>query len=330
MTAMVDVVVPTKDRPELLRRTLGMILGQRDVEVRVFVVDDGSAVPAEHSQAHDDRVVHLRHEGSRGAAAARDTGASRGEADHVAFCDDDDLWAPDKLWRQLDALREDPQAQWSFTSAVVVDEQLQALRVERVEPDHDVAPLLLRRNIVPGGASSVLLTRRLLEQAGGFTSPRADGRPLRHSEDYAAWCRFGQRARAAPVDLPLVAYLAHRGGKSRGPAMGEDLDRVQADWQDERERRGLRVDARWRHHYVAQMHLRSGRRVAGALEHGRWGVRRREPGALLRAAVALAYPQAQHLADRRTLRQVDQDWLALAEQWLGPVRHAASSAAPSV
>lgn len=325
----VDVVVPTKDRPQLLRRTVDTLLSQRGVDVRIVVVDDGSSVPAQQGLAAGSRVRHVRHEQSRGAAAARDTGATAGEADWVAFCDDDDLWAPDKLRRQLDAMQADPRAQWSFTSAVVVDEHLQPLRVERVEPDHDVAPLLLERNIVPGGASSVLITRRLFNEAGGFSSPRPDGRPLRHAEDYSAWCRFGHHAHAAPVDLPLVAYLAHRGGKSRGPAMGEDIDRVRADWQAERDRHGLKVDDRWRHHYVAQMHLRSGRRLAGALEHGRWGVQHREPAALLRAAVALVYPQAQHRADRRTLRRTDPQWLALAEDWLAPLRRASSSAAPA-
>lgn len=316
----VDVVVPTKDRPSLLRRTVRTLLAQRGVDVRVLVVDDASAVPARDTLPPDTRVVHLRHDRSRGAAAARDTGVAHADADLVAFCDDDDIWAPHKLQVQGAALSARPAARWSFTSAVVVDEDLRPLRVERTQDTDDVGSVLLTRNVVPGGASSVLVERSLLLETGGFRTIRSDDRPLRHAEDYAAWCRLGQGAQAAPVDLPLVAYLAHRGGKSRGPAMAEDVARVQADWQEERERRGLTVDERWRHHYVAQMHLRSGRRREGALEHWRWGLEHREVGAFVRAAVGLLYPHAQVLADRRALRRVDAAWLAQAEEWLAPVR----------
>ena len=42
--AAVTVVVPTRNRPDLLALTLTSVLAQRDVDLRVIVVDDASTV----------------------------------------------------------------------------------------------------------------------------------------------------------------------------------------------------------------------------------------------------------------------------------------------
>ncbi len=77
-------VVPTRDRPDLLLRAVRSItrLGHS-----VVVVDDGStsAVVLAHPQ-----VTVLRHEVSRGVAAARNTGIDAVQTAWVAFLDDDD------------------------------------------------------------------------------------------------------------------------------------------------------------------------------------------------------------------------------------------------
>jgi glycosyltransferase involved in cell wall biosynthesis len=40
---LVSVVIPTKDRPEMLRRAVSSVLGQTYAPIEVIVVDDGSA-----------------------------------------------------------------------------------------------------------------------------------------------------------------------------------------------------------------------------------------------------------------------------------------------
>ena len=83
----VSVVIPTRDRPELLRRALASIpLGHE-----VVVVDDGSTVPV---VVDDPRARVVRRETSGGAAAARNAGIVASSGDWVGFCDDDDVWLP--------------------------------------------------------------------------------------------------------------------------------------------------------------------------------------------------------------------------------------------
>src|SRR4051812_11474842 len=198
----ISVVVPTHDRRVLLARTLRSICAQREVELEIIVVDDGSrdGTPAALATFGDPRVRSVRNETAQGVAAARNRGLEEAAAPWVAFCDDDDVWAPTKLAVQRAALSRVRGAQWSSTGAVTVDE---ALRLNgpavHPPPDGDVARVMLVRNAVPGGASSVVAATSLVREVGAFDAS------LSVSADYDLWLRLSLGAPHAAVDHPLVA-----------------------------------------------------------------------------------------------------------------------------
>jgi hypothetical protein len=85
------VIIPTHDRPALLRAAVASALGQ-DVPVDVLVVDDGSPVPVDLPP--DPRLRVLRHERSLGGSAARNHGAREARTRWVMWLDDDDELLP--------------------------------------------------------------------------------------------------------------------------------------------------------------------------------------------------------------------------------------------
>jgi glycosyltransferase involved in cell wall biosynthesis len=114
---VVTVVIPTRDRAELLPGVLGAILGQSLAELEVIVVDDGSTdhTPTVLAEAGaDSRVRTLRHDHPRGAAAARNMGAAEARGQYLLFEDDDCISEPDKLERLTAALRRDPAAGYAY------------------------------------------------------------------------------------------------------------------------------------------------------------------------------------------------------------------------
>src|SRR5262245_55169916 len=123
----VAVVIPTHNRPQMLAFTLRSVLAQRNVDLAVTVVDDGSAnshaVAAVIEALGDARVHLVRHETPRGVATARNTGIASTSSDWVAFCDDDDVWAPEKLYAQLTAAQSDS-AGWAYAGDVAIDDEL--------------------------------------------------------------------------------------------------------------------------------------------------------------------------------------------------------------
>jgi glycosyltransferase involved in cell wall biosynthesis len=82
----VSVVVPTRNRPEKLRRCLAAL---REQDAELVVVDDGSSeveLVAQIVQKADGELVRLE---GRGPAAARNAGVSATAGEVVCFTDDD-------------------------------------------------------------------------------------------------------------------------------------------------------------------------------------------------------------------------------------------------
>lgn len=81
----VSVVVPTRDRPEKLRRCLAALAGTGEV----VVVDDGSSEEARVAQIARDAGARLVRLDGRGPAAARNAGTMAASGEVVCFTDDD-------------------------------------------------------------------------------------------------------------------------------------------------------------------------------------------------------------------------------------------------
>ncbi len=104
----ISVVVPTRNRSALLATTLRSALVQRGVDFEVLVVDEASTDDTLEvvDSFGDARIRVIRHTTAQGVSAARNHGVAEARGAWIAFLDDDDLWAPEKLELQLRAARE--------------------------------------------------------------------------------------------------------------------------------------------------------------------------------------------------------------------------------
>ncbi len=249
MTApQVSVVVPTHNRHGLLALTLQTVLWQQDVELEAIVVDDGSTDGTSESvEGLGDRRVRLvRHETPQGVSAARNHGIDAARGEWIAFLDDDDLWAPNKLAMQLQ-VAVGSKTTWSYAGAVKIDERQ---RIIGGRPPPSPAMLMARLrswNLVPGGCSGVIAARDALASAGHF-----DER-LVNLADWDLWIRLGRTGQPACAPDPLVGYRFHQGQAS----LDVDLILREAALMDRRYR--IPIDRGALHHYLAHRCLLAGR-----------------------------------------------------------------------
>jgi glycosyltransferase involved in cell wall biosynthesis len=279
----VTVVVPTRDRAHLLRRTLATIAAQRDVDVEVVVVDDGSGPDDARAVADlsSDRVRVLRNDRSCGVGAARNQGAAVATSAWLAFCDDDDLWASDKLSRQLEAVPASERL-WSYSGAVKFEHGPRLWQLMPPPPPAEVRDRLPTKNVIPAGASNVLVDRASYLAVGGFDPG------LAHLADWDLWLKL--REVGLPVAAPGfgVAYRMHVGAMSLHPdGILEDLATIDTRWRHVRDGRAL--DPGPTHLWIAMSWLRAGRRLPAAAAYLR--AVRSDARAGLRGVARTAYPR---------------------------------------
>ncbi len=104
---LVSVIIPTRNRFKLLKRSIGSVLGQSYKNMEVIIIDDASIDKTSEliKKIKDKRVKFIRFKKHQGAAKARNAGLKKAKGELIAFNDDDDLWHEKKLEKQIKAFR---------------------------------------------------------------------------------------------------------------------------------------------------------------------------------------------------------------------------------
>lgn len=204
-SGLVSVVIPTRNRLEFLERALGSVRAQTWPHVEVIVVDDasndGTHVFLQAQAAAAPGLLFIRNESSGGGSAARNSGLQAAHGEYVAFLDDDDIWLPEKLERQVSLLESVTSASAVSCSFLIKRKAGKPLLRTLRSPD---LPDLLRSNCL-GGASMCLARRSVLRGIGGFD------RGLRSGQDWDLWIRLADVGTIVVCAEPLVVYVPHDG-----------------------------------------------------------------------------------------------------------------------
>ena len=203
----VSVVVPTRDRPELLRRAVAAILGQTyPGPVQCVVVFDQSDPDLPWDDPGPGRRLELvRNQRATGLAGARNSGVLHADGELLAFCDDDDEWLPDKLRRQVEQLETTPDA-GVVTSGIFV--RYRDRTTARTSPTPTVTHRqLLRSRRFELHPSTVLVRRSLLLDRIGLVDEDIPGS---YAEDYEWLLRAAKVAPVVAVQEPLVTVHWHQ------------------------------------------------------------------------------------------------------------------------
>jgi glycosyltransferase involved in cell wall biosynthesis len=206
---LVTVVIPAYNAAATLDETLRSVRSQTHHALEIIVVDDGSTddtrIVALRHAAADDRVQVVT-QVNAGVAAARNTGWRRARAELIAFVDADDLWAPMKIERQIQAL----QAGGSRVGLVYcwfarIDREGTIIGMAKGERyEGMVLDRIFVGNFV-GNGSSILIRRQALIDAQGFDSClRAAG--AEGCEDFLLYCRIAENYHYAVVPEHLIGY----------------------------------------------------------------------------------------------------------------------------
>jgi glycosyltransferase involved in cell wall biosynthesis len=209
MKRTVSVIVPAYNAALTIDETLRSVRAQTYRDLEILIVDDGSTdATLEIARAHaacDSRIRIIR-QSNTGVAAARNCGIAESTAELIAPIDADDLWHPDKIQRQVEALENGgPRVGLVYCWYAMIDEQSRVRSCHHSAADEgDVLPSMCLRNLV-GNGSSALMRKTAIVEAGGYDA-KLRARNAQGCEDYKLYFQIAEKYEFALVRDHLTGY----------------------------------------------------------------------------------------------------------------------------
>lgn len=202
---LVSVVIPAHNAEQYLAETLQSVFAQTYTALEVIVVDDGSTDGTAALVREQFPAAACLSKVNGRVARARNHGIDHARGEWIAFLDADDVWLPEKIARQMAAVRDRPEVGLCFTDCTVfLNEPRKVLHRASTaitpKPGGGAAALFEDNFIT---TSTVMVRRSVLDAVGQF-SPEFHG-----PEDFDLWLRIAERFSIAYIDEPLALYRRH-------------------------------------------------------------------------------------------------------------------------
>ncbi|MGV8892529.1 MAG: glycosyltransferase family 2 protein [Burkholderiaceae bacterium] len=208
---VVSIIIPSYNRGYCIAQCIRSVLKQTFMDYEIIVVDDASSddTRAQVLSIADSRISYLAHDSNQGGAAARNTGIRVAQGEFIAFLDSDDYWQPDKLEKQIAALRRlGPTYGLSYTwLSCVDDEGTETLRINP-EIEGECLEEMLAKNFI-GTFSNIVVRKSLLIEVGALDES------FRSCQDWDLFIRLTKRASVHCLREYAVCYLISASDKVR-------------------------------------------------------------------------------------------------------------------
>lgn len=205
MGQIISVIIPTCDRVHLLKRAVESVLNQSFVDFEIIIVDDHSndSTLDYLDSIRDKRVRFIARSERGGGAVARNTGILAANGEYVAFLDDDDVWHPSKLQRQVELIQLQPEVGLVYAGAVHMYLE-GGNRFKKFTPKFrgNIFKKLLERNVI-GTTSSIMVRRKALDEIGGFDES------FPSCQDWDLYLRLTKNWSVDFVEEPQLNYYLH-------------------------------------------------------------------------------------------------------------------------
>ena len=204
----VCVIIPAYNRAGFIRETIDSVLNQTYKNIELIVVDDGSTDDTmEILKEYGDKLIILQHPGgvNKGQSAAINLGMENAAGKYIAILDSDDLFAPEKIEKQVKYLEEHSDIGLVYANGYGVDVNGKKLysfydhsHIENSDPERVLMDCYF---LLPNNS---LVQKSAFELAGEFDEK------LRSAQDHDMAIRLAEVAKLGYLDEYLFSYRRHK------------------------------------------------------------------------------------------------------------------------
>jgi len=203
----VSVIIPTYNRAHLLTQAIDSVLAQTFKDFELIVVDNYSSDNTESViKSYDDRRIrYFKNQNNGLVSVNRNYGIQKSRGEYIAFLDDDDLWLPEKLEKQVKLLDSNKELGLVYSDIHIIGSNGNLLKDTYF---HSVKPFrgnvfneLLIANFI--GSLTVVVRKEALSKVGVFD--------LKYiiAQDYDLWLRIAECYPVDFIEQPLAEYRLH-------------------------------------------------------------------------------------------------------------------------
>jgi len=191
----------------MLTEAIDSALNQTFKDFELIIVDNYSSDNTESVvKSYDDRRIrYFKNQNNGFVSVNRNYGIQKSRGEYIAFLDDDDLWLPEKLEKQVELLDSNEDLGLVYSSSHVIDSNGNLIKhtyFRGIKPRRGtIFNELLVSNFIP--QLTVLVRREALSRVGVFDLK------YRIAQDYDLWLRIAEYYPIGFIEEPLAKYRFH-------------------------------------------------------------------------------------------------------------------------
>ena len=216
---LVSAIMPVYRGEHFVAAAIESVLAQTYRSFELVIVNDGSPDGSAGviSRFLPHPQIRYVEQPNAGVAAARNTGLANAKGAFIALLDQDDLWLPTKLERQIVYLGAHPEVGLVHSRVECIDAAGRPCPCTGAIAVYPLAGLCAGRLLLGNGIAplTVLIRRSCLDEVGGFDQRFAP------ADDWELWLRIARSQALGFMDEVTARYRVH------DQMVSKDLSRMQ-------------------------------------------------------------------------------------------------------
>lgn len=198
MNKLVSVIIPSYGGGQYLARSITSVLEQTYKNIEILVVDDNGKGTDNQLMTQEvvnqfskhENVKYICHPVNKNGSAARNTGFLYSKGEYIALLDDDDIYYPEKIQRQVEAFDKLSEDYGLVYCGVSICRNGKKIGERKALNSEDwMYDLLIHNRTI--GSSSLLIKRRVWEQLKGFDESFWRHQDYEFTARVASVCKIG-------------------------------------------------------------------------------------------------------------------------------------------
>jgi len=190
----------------MLTEAIDSVLNQTFKDFELIVVDNYSSDDTESVvKSYDKQIRYFKNQNNGFIGVNRNYGISKSGGEYIAFLDDDDLWLPEKLEKQVELLDSNKELGLVYSDSYIIDgngDLREHTFFYGMKPFRgDAFNKLFQFNFIP--MLTAIIRREVLDKTGMFSTR------YKIALDYDLWLRIAEYYPVDFIERPLAKYRVH-------------------------------------------------------------------------------------------------------------------------